>query len=161
MARGAGSGLGGNFERAFVRLSGAFAGRTHRWVTEKSFQLSFQIFAICPFLGPHTVLLGGGYYSQNVVCLCHQYLIPIAQWAFCNARGNTSPTNQLHSPVRVVPDPFPLLLKVRNHGGRLAGGNCRFWMERANGGLRVKLVPHISWIPLYMVNWNYLWRIGN
>ena len=99
---------------------------THRWVTEKSFQLSFQIFAICPFLGPHTVLLGGGYYSQNVVCLYHQYLIPIAQWAFCNARGNTSPTNQLHSPVRVVPDPFLLLLKARNHGGRLAGGNCRF-----------------------------------
>ena len=45
-------------------------------------------------------------------------------------RGNTSATNQLHSPVRVVPDPFLLLLKARNHGGRLAGGNCTFWMER-------------------------------
>ena len=27
-------------------------GRTHRWVTEKSFQLSNQIFAICPLSDP-------------------------------------------------------------------------------------------------------------
>ena len=130
MARGGVWGLEGNFERAFVRLFGAFGqpDTPHRWVTEKSFQLSNQIFAICPLSDPTP----SSWVVVTIHKMCsfairtHQYVIPIAQWAFCNARGNTSPTNQLHSPVRVVPDPF--LLKVRGTTEVVwhCRGNCRF-----------------------------------
>ena len=129
----------GNFERAFVRLSGAFAGRTHRWVTEKSFQLSNQIFAICPLSDPTP----SSWVVVTIHKMCsfairtHQYVIPIAQWAFCNARGNTSPTNQLHSPVRVVPDPF--LLKVR--GTTEVVWHCRGELQILNGTCQGRSSP--------------------
>ena len=68
------SGLGGNFERAFVRLSGAF-GRPGLGPTQvgngKEFPTEQPNICCGPLsaqLRPHTVLLGGGCYSQNVVC---------------------------------------------------------------------------------------------
>ena len=112
-------------------------GRTHRWVTEKSFQLSNQIFAICPLSDPTP----SSWVVVTIHKMCsfahHQYVIPIAQWAFCNARGNTSPTNQLHSPVRVVPDPF--LLKVR--GTTEVVWHCRGELQILNGTCQGRSSP--------------------
>ena len=123
-------GLEGTFERAFVQLFEAFGRPDTQLGNGKEFPTEQPNICYLPAFGPHTVLLGGGYYSQNVLfCNAHQYVIPIAQWAFCNARGNTSPTNQLHSPVRVVPDPF--LLKVR--GTTEVAWHCRGELQILNG----------------------------
>ena len=51
MARGNGSGLSGETLKELLcdSLVELLAGGTHRWVTEKSFQLSSQIFAVARF----------------------------------------------------------------------------------------------------------------